>query len=146
MKSIKLMLATALLAGFSFTSCSDDDGGSSTGGNIVGKWTPTKTVTSVNGRNDSKNYADNEPGCDKDYTEFVTGGQVKEVVFFKNASSVCTEDAQTGSTWSKADTTLIINSQSYEITRLTGSELTIKSTVTTGGATLSVTEYYNRVN
>ena len=146
MKSIKVMLAAVLVAGLSFTSCSSDDDGPSTGGNIVGKWTPTRTVTSVNGRNESKNYADNEPGCEKDYTEFVTGGQLRDVIYFKNASNACTEDADTDSTWSKAETTLIIDTQSYEIIRLTGSELQIKSTASAGGATLTVTEYFTRVN
>jgi len=147
MKTIKLYLAAVLIAGLSFTSCSDDDdNGPSTGGEIVGKWTPTKTVTSVNNADVESDYTGNEPGCPKDFSEFVTGGVLRDVIYFKNTAEVCTEDADNTSAWTKTGTTLTIDGTTYEITRLTGSELRYKSTVSTGGATLTVTEYFSKVN
>lgn len=146
MKQIKVLLAAVIITAFS-ASCSSDDNGDSTSGNIMAKWTPTKTVTSLNGNNqDPANYSGNEAGCDKDYTEFLTGGVVKDVVFYHNAAEACTEDADASSTWSKNGNTLVIDGDSYEITKLTGSELRYKSTVQTGGATLTVTEYFTKVN
>ena len=147
MKNVKLLLAGVLIAGLSFTSCSkDDDNSSSTDGNIVGKWTPTKTVTSVSNQEVEAEYTSNEPGCEKDFTEFVEGGVLKDVIYYKNSSEVCTQDADATSTWSKTGTSLTIDGDTYEVTRLTGSELRFKSTVTTPGQTLTVTEYYNKVN
>ncbi len=148
MKKIKFYLAAVLIAGLSFTSCSDDDdNGSSTDGEIVAKWTPTRTVNTVNNVEvSSTDYTFNEPGCEKDFTQFLAGGVLNDVIYYKNAAEVCTQDADVTGTWTKSGNTLVIDDANYEITRLTGSELVYKSTVTTSGATLVVTEYFSKVN
>ena len=94
----------------------------------------------------TEDYTFNEPGCDKDFTVFVAGGVLKDVIYYKNSTQTCTQDADATSTWSKNGTNLIIDGVNYEITRLDGSELRFKSSVSTAGVTLVVTEYFNKVN
>ena len=146
MKSIKVMLAAVLVAGLSFTSCSSDDDGPSTGGNIVGKWTPTKRVENVSGRNQTFNYEDNVATCNKNFTQFADGAIYKEVEYYIIPSSGCAEDVLVTSTWAKTDNVLIADGVTYEVIRLTGSELQIKSSAVVGGSTFTVTEFFTRVN
>ena len=146
MKSIKLFLAVVVASAFTMTSCSnDDDAGISTDGNITGIWNYARTVTNLNGQETSTDH-EHEAGCDKDYQEFVASGVFRDVVLYKNASNVCTEDAQTA-TWSKSGNTLTLTGSeagTYEIIRLDGSELHYKTTSTTGGVTLIVTRVFTR--
>lgn len=144
MKKFKLFVCTFVLAGAALvSSCSSDDS-SDTAPTIEGKWNYNRTLISTNGGNPSTvPYEDHTAGCDKNYQEFVAGGAFRDVVIYKNASQVCTEDALT-STWSKTDDVLTIDGDTYEITKLTRSELRYESTTTTGGATLKVTQVFTK--
>lgn len=148
MKTLKVVLAALVVSAFSFSCSSDDDGGSSTGGNIVARWNPTKTVVKISGETFTQNYESNEPGCDKDYLEFTGGGLVNDVIYFKNASDVCTADAATPVSYSKTDNTLVISGGefggTYQITKLTGSALQISQSSTSGGLTSTTTVYFTK--
>ncbi|MGK4568911.1 hypothetical protein [Flavobacterium sp. 3HN19-14] len=86
MKNFKVLLAGILLTGLSLSSCSSDDDNSATSASIVGKWTPTKTVSKVNGQTALNNpYEGNEAGCDKDFIEFTQAGALNNTVYFHNA-------------------------------------------------------------
>lgn len=146
MKSIKLFLAVVIASAFTMTSCSnDDDNGISTDGEILGKWNYARTMTNLNGIENSENHS-HEAGCAKDYQEFSTGSVFRDVVLFKNASNACSEDSEAG-TWTKNGNTLTLTGNqagTYEITRLDGSELHYRSTTTTGGVNLIVTRIFTK--
>lgn len=148
---MKKLLRTSfcLLAVAFLSSCSDDDGGN-VEASIEAKWTPTKTVTKIGSSNPiSQNYSGNEPGCDKDYIQFQSGGTLKTAVFFKNASNACTEDA-VNSNWEKTNDALTISGGTYQgdytIKKLNGSDLTLEGESTIGGTTTVTTVYFKKVN
>lgn len=154
MRKMRLFLS-ALAASAVLFACSDDDdnGGSQTSGNIEARWNPTKTVVEVGGEDFTQNYDLNEAGCPKDYIEFADPNTLSYVIYFKNASNECTPDAGDTGTWTKNDNTLIIDgitvggddiSGTYEIVRLTGSELRIRTSNTTGGITTTATVYFTK--
>lgn len=147
MKKLKLMICAFAIAGLTLASCSSDDD-SNVEATIVGKWNYNKTLLSTNGSAEqSTNYTSHEAGCDKDYQEFVMGGVFRDVVLFKNASSQCTEDAE-NSTWTKNNDVLTIgtgaDAETFQVIKLTGSELRYKSTTTTGGQTFTVTQVFTK--
>lgn len=146
MKKIKVVLATLVIAGLTLTSCSSDDS-SGTAASIVGKWNETKSVIRVSGQNVTQTY-ENEPGCDKDFVEFKAGGTMDKVVYFKNASNACEADAETAVGYTKTDDALVINGGfyegTYEITKLSGSELRIVTEDNLGGATATTTIYFKK--
>lgn len=141
---MKLVFAALVItAGFLFVSCSSNDDDSSPA-SIVGKWNYSKTITSVNGGSPStQNYEGHEVGCDKDYQQFADGGIFRDVVLYKNASDVCTEDANV-STWVKTGNTLTIGTSTYTISGLTSSELRYESTTSTGGVSLKVIQVFTK--
>ena len=156
MKKIRLALvSTAMIAGLMLSCNNDDD--DPIAANLEGKWTPTKTITVANGGDQEvENYSENEAACDKDYREFVDGGAYRHVIWYLNASNNCTEDVLT-STWSKSGDQLIINANPdpamsppdpgiYEITKLTNSELRIRSTAVVAGVDFEVTKVFKRID
>ena len=149
MKTIKVLLSALVISAFSF-SCSSDDDGSSTGGDLTARWNPTKTIVKISGESFTQNYTSNEPGCDKDYIEFTDGGLVNNAIYFKNAEEVCTQDAATPVEYTRTDNTLVIADGeyggTYEISKLTGSELQIKQTSTSGGITSETTVYFSKAS
>ena len=150
MKKIKVLLAVLIITGLSVTSCSSDDS-SGTPATIEAKWYPTKSVTKLGSSSQTTTYTDHEAGCDKDYIEFVTGGVLKDVIYFKNASDVCTEDiSDEPATWNKSADLLTINGGDYEgtfdITKLSNSDLIVTEESTLGGVESSVTYYFKKVN
>lgn len=74
MKKIGILVASALVMGLSFTSCSSDDDNSNNIGSIVGKWNFDSAKYTVDGVSESEPYDDHEPGCAKDYLEFLDNG------------------------------------------------------------------------
>lgn len=148
MKKFRLALASAVAAVFLLGSCSNND--DEPAGTLEGRWTPIKTITVVNGGSETEQaYSGNEAACDKDYREFLTGGLYRFVILYQNVQNVCTEDVET-STWSKSGNTLTITqgvdeSGTYEITKLTNSELRYKSVATTGGVQIEVTQVFSRL-
>lgn len=149
MKNIKILLATAIIAAFTLTSCSkDEDNGPVTNGSITAKWNQTKTIITTNGVNQTINYDGNEAGCSKDYIEFTTNNKLNDVVYFKNAEEICTENAATQSSYSKSGNTLTVIGGDYEgtytITTLSGSELIVKSVETQSGIQFTTNTYFTK--
>lgn len=149
MKKIKALMFAFVLAGMTIVSCSSDDSGPAPV--IEGKWNPIKTVTKVGSAgSQSQNYTENEPGCDKDYIEFVgtNSGNLRNVIFYKNAQNNCTEDVGTPATWIKSDKVLTINGGNFEgdftISKLSNSDLTIESKTNIAGQDLIVTYYFKK--
>lgn len=146
---MKTVLAAFLLAGLTLTSCSSDDNGSSTPASIVGKWNPLRTeIKSGSNPAQVQNYTGDEPGCNKDYYEFEADGDLRDVIYFKNASDVCTEDEGEVSTWAKNNNTLTITDGEfagvYEIKVLSNSDLQIATTSSLGGIQTTVTLFFKK--
>lgn len=148
MKKIKGLLAALVLVGLTVTSCGSDDSGPAA--TITGKWNLSKTVSKVGDATNTENYAGNEAGCDKDYYEFVgaNSGALRDVIFFKNAEEVCTEDEAEAASWNKSEDLLTVTGGdlegAYEITKLSNSELIILSEGSLGGTETSVTYYFKK--
>ena len=147
MKKIKFLVAAFIAVALS-ASCSSDDSEDLLGGDLTARWNQTKTVIKISGESFTQEYDSNEPGCDKDYIEFTDGGQLNDVIFFRNASDVCTEDASTPQTYTRADNTLVISGGefggTYEIIRLTNSELRIQQSSSSAGITTTTTVYFSK--
>jgi hypothetical protein len=151
MKKIKVLMLAVLATGFFAMSCSSDDKEDPTGGDLTAKWNQTKTVTKVSGETLTDNYDDNQVGCDKDYLEFTDDSHVTFVVYNMNADGDCEQSTASNlSTWARNENTLMIAgtnpnySGTYEIIRLTGSELQLRTENTTGGTTTTTSIYFNK--
>lgn len=69
MKKLGILLASALVMGLSFTSCSSDDDSNDVG-SIVGKWNFSTQKITTNGVTVNEGpYNGNEAGCSTDYIE-----------------------------------------------------------------------------
>jgi hypothetical protein len=150
MKNLKVAITALTIAGLSLTSCSSDDS-SGTAASIVAKWNQTKTVTKVgNSGNITQSYQENEVGCDKDYIEFTANGAVNDVIYFKNATNVCEADLATPTSYTKTDNAMTIAGGEfqgvYEITKLSGSQLIIKSIENVSGNEITTSIYFNKAN
>ncbi|RYZ19627.1 MAG: hypothetical protein EOO10_24125 [Chitinophagaceae bacterium] len=150
MKKFQRLAFCLLVKGLLFSCSSDDDGGG-TSASIEAKWTPIKTVFKASGVSQTVNYDQNEAGCDKDYIQFVTGGSLKDAVYYKNSAEVCTEDADSQGTWVRTGDNLVIaNSNdydgSYDIKKLNSTDLQIHGTEDLGGVNADVTVYFKKVN
>jgi hypothetical protein len=148
MKKIKALMVAFVLAGMTIVSCSSDDSGPAP--TIDGKWNQLRTVVKIGNQSITQQYEDDVTGCDKNYLEFTTAGVFNEVVYFKPAGGgPCQTDMATPGTWVKADNTLTISNNgsldgTYQISRLSGSELQIATTESGGGITSTTTIYMQK--
>lgn len=136
MKKISI-LVLSLLA-FAFSSCSDD-GDSSVPATIDGKWNFNKMSVTVNNVTSPElDYEGNEPGCMKDYIEFVAGGVLKDGDY---SGSNCELMISNGS-WSKSGNIITITSEGItmplEIVSITSTALAVKYSETEEGLTLII--------
>lgn len=148
MKKIKLFTAALAIGALSF-SCSSDDGEDLLGGDLTARWNPTKTVIKISGETFEEPYDLNQPGCAKDYIEFTDANTLNNVIYYDPAGAeTCAEDAEPVQEYTRTDNTLVIGGGqyggTYEITRLTNSELRIAQTSTAGGLTTTTTVYFNK--
>lgn len=147
MKKIKFLVAAFIAVAFS-ASCSSDDSEDLLGGDLTARWNQTKTIIEISGESFRQDYDSNEPGCDKDFIEFTDSGQLNDVVFFRNSSEVCTADAAVQQTYARTDNTLVISGGefggTYEIIRLTNSELRIQQSSSSAGITTTTTVYFTK--
>lgn len=147
MKKFKF-LAMAIIASATFGCSSDSDSGPAP--TIVAKWNLTKTVSTIAGATNTDTYNENEAGCDKDYVEFVSGGNFRNIVFNKDPQGNCIELGDDTASWTQASTALNITggefADTYEITKLSNSELRIKATTDVGGAEATVTYYFKKAS
>jgi len=147
MNKLKLTVTSLAIAlGFFANSCGDDDGARAS---IVGKWDYQRTITEVEGQNPvSQNYAGHEPGCEKDYQEFLADGGYRDVALFQDQNDQCNEFADQGEYAQSGDQLTIQEdggpSQTYTITKLTGGELRYSSTAETGGVEITVTQVFRK--
>ena len=136
MKKISILFISLLA--LTFSSCSDDND-SSLATTIDGKWNFNKMSVTVNNVTSPElDYEGNEPGCMKDYIEFVEGGILKEGDY---SGSNCVLNTSSG-TWSKSGNTITITSDGItipvEVVNLTSSILIVKYSETEDGLTLIV--------
>ena len=115
---------------------------------IVGKWTPIKTdIKNSSGVTISQPYTENVVGCDKNYTEFVNGGLIKDVEYSK-INNVCTPDIDT-LLWELTGNNLKFTDGQYvnnfTVETLTQTDLVVKIIETTGGVTTTITLYFSRI-
>lgn len=149
MKNIKILLATAIIAAFTLTSCSKDDNnnGPVTNGSITEKWNPIKTIITTNGLDTTQSYGDNVATCDKNFLEF-TATTANFVVYYKNSTGACQQDAPNTATYVKSGNNLVITggkyNGSYTITTLSGSELIVKSVGTQSGIQFTTMTYFTK--
>ena len=147
MKAIKVLLAALVISGFA-ASCSSSDDGDSTGGDLTARWNETKTVQKISGETYNYPYTGNNPSCDKDYIEFTDGGSFNRAIFNQDIHNVCIESADNVYEWQKTDNTLAISGGdyggTYEIKKLTDSQLTIQKEETTGSVTTTFIIYFTK--
>lgn len=136
MKKFSIALASALVLGLSFTSCSsDDNGGGVTAEKLAGKWEFSKQKYSVGGQAlPEEDYDDNEVGCAKDYIIFNENGTYEEGDYW---SSECTLD-----TWDGAYTldgkTITVDGQDVIVQTLSGTTLKLKTSYSEEGVAYTV--------
>lgn len=136
-----LIVLTTLVA----FSCASDD---QPFANLVGQWNKVSTTTQIgNQAPNTSPYDSNTIGCHKDYWEFLPDGQLRDVVLYKNAQEICTEDVDLKTYVHTGDQLTISEpglTETFTVIRLTGSVLEFQSTTTTGGITLKVTHTFAR--
>lgn len=148
MKKIKALMFAFVLAGMTVTSCSSDDSGPAP--TIDGKWNQVKTTIKVGNQTVTQKYEDDVNGCNKNYLEFAPAGIFNEAVYFKPAGGGdCQIDIASG-TWVKVDKKLTIGnagflSGTYDITKLSGSDMQIAVTDNGGGITSTTTIFLKKV-
>ncbi|OXA96305.1 lipocalin-like domain-containing protein [Flavobacterium hercynium] len=127
MKKLSILFVSVLTLGLAVTSCSSDDDDAS----IVGKWTPVKMGSVVNGKEILVDYP-KEGTCDSDVTEFTADGKFTDISYESNEGK-CEASTDKGS-YTYKDKTLSTTYEgdtevnSVEVTELSGSTLKIKLT------------------
>ena len=148
MKKIKFLVAACIAVAFS-ASCSSDDSEDLLGGDLTARWNQTKTVLKVSGETYTEPYESNQAGCEKDYIEFTDSNLLNNVVFVDPAGPVtCEASAEPAQEYLRTDNTLVIAGGdfggTYEIVRLTSTELRIRQSSTVGGITTEATIYLSK--
>ena len=142
MKKIILLFIYVLSLVFAFSSCSDDSDSPEPAA-IEGKWNFNKMSVTINGITSPEvDYEGNEPGCLKDYLEFIPGGVLNEGDYF---GSECSLDIITD-TWVKNGNTITITSEGIviplEVVSLTSSALVVKYSESQDGMTVIINVYF----
>lgn len=122
MKKILLLFVSTLVLGL--TSCSKDDDSSSDSSNIEGRWEYFQEGTIVGGTETLVSW-DHECTTKKDYIELLSGGVMKDMVYWDD----CIDDVVTG-TWLRSGNNLTValgsESATGEIVTLNSTTLKIK--------------------
>lgn len=139
MKKLIMLFVFTLVSGLNFTSCTSDNESSSSSSSIVGKWNFSKFTTTVSGvTSPEMDWADNEPGCPKNYVEFKTDGVFNGASY---SGSTCVLDISSG-TWvqSGSTVTLTLGTEvtTFQVVSVTSSTLKIKTTETDSGVTYTL--------
>ena len=121
MKKILFLFVSTLVLGL--TSCSKDDDSSSSSTGLEGRWEYSQEGAIVGGQEVLAPY-EHECSSQKDYTEFLAGGVMKDYYFDTN----CTQDLSQG-TWTKSGNSLAVNF---------GGEIATAEIVTLNATTLKV--------
>jgi hypothetical protein len=138
MKKIILLFIYVLSLMFAFSSCSDDSD-SPEPATIEGKWNFNKMSVTINGITSPEiDYEGNEPGCLKDYIEFIPGGVLKEGDYY---GSECALEI-INDTWVKNGNKITVTLDGIliplEVVSLTSSSLVVKYSESQDGMTLII--------
>ncbi len=128
MKKLSILTLSLVALSMSFVSCSkDDNNGSTTSGNLVGKWEYSKEGAVQNGQEYLVAYMGNETGCSKDYID-VTATSVADVDY-DSTDNPCEMFTDTYS-YTRTGNTITMTVSGMEvistIVTLTSTELKIK--------------------
>lgn len=107
MKKAGVLFVRVLVLCFCFTSCSKDDDPSTTA-SVEGKWNFDKSTVTSNGLTIDypTQYFKNEPLCDKDYIEIMSGDIVKYGNY--TYTTTCVFEEKVGM-WSQSGKTILIS-------------------------------------
>lgn len=135
MKKNLKFAAYFLLVTLSLVSCSKNDDGPSTSGNLVGKWEFFKEGEVIDGKEYLELY-EHEAGCSKDYVEFTADGTSIEGEYNED----CTLDTYESIYVKSGNTITVEDGQSVQILQLDGSTLKVKSVYDDTDTGNSITE------
>lgn len=121
MKRRSVFLATAFAVGLMFTSCSSDDSSSSASGSLEGKWN-FETVKYNN--LPEEGYEGNQTGCAKDYLQFKANG-VYTNGDYEDGCQLTTTNGE----YTRSGNTVTLDGDVGTITKLTSSEMKVRTVV-----------------
>ena len=148
MKNILAKLLVFATFTIFLASCTKDEDPAPASPSIVGKWTIIKTVVTVPGSPaQTEPYTGNEPGCNKDFVEFISGGVVNNIEYSK-VNNLCVPSTD-GAVWAQTGNNLKItdgsNITNFTIETLTATDLVLKGTESSGGTTATFVISFSRI-
>ncbi|WP_396161330.1 lipocalin family protein [Flavobacterium sp.] len=146
MKKTILLFVSILFLGLSLNSCDSDDSGSSTSGNIVGKWEFSKQGTIVSGSEVLTNYE--HASCGKDSFRFLADNSMIDYYYEDNPTNGFCYDYTDEATWTKDGNTITINYGAGDVTVaeiLILNETTLKVKSTDEFGEISIAEFIRRI-
>jgi hypothetical protein len=124
MKKFKQLVLLFLVASVTLVSCNKDDDEAAAA--LEGKWEYTQETNDV-GVLEAYQHT---PGCNKDYTEILAGGTIRDYSYDENGSGC--EEYIYSATWTRSGNNISVTDSgetfTSEITELTATTLKIKST------------------
>lgn len=145
MKKLSILFLSVVTLGLSVSSCSSDDNDSAS---IEGKWQLTEEGAILNGQ-EILQPVTNEGGCNSETYEYLENGTVINT-YSEFYNSKCTEFTDNG-TWSKDGNNLTekyegdSTGDTYEIAKLSGSQLKLKETYSEGGITFASVRVFKKI-
>ena len=144
MKKLSILFVSVLTLGLALTSCNSDD--DKDNGSIEGKWQISEAGVVLNGQEVLQPYV-NDGGCPNEITEFKADGKFVDT-YSESTDGKCTSYTEDG-TWTKDGNKLNkkfgSETETSEITELTGSKLKLKQTYSEGGMTVSAVVVYKKI-
>lgn len=140
MRKITNSIILVLTLSFLLPSCSKDDDGPSTSGNIVGKWEFFKEGERIGSTEELFLY-EHQAGCAKDNITFNSDGTFDSATY----DTDCSVFSSSGE-YVKSGNTLTTSFGEVEIKQLDGSTLKVYETYTEGGETFTDVTVLKRAN
>ena len=127
MKKFKQLALLFLAVSVTLVSCNKDDDEAAA---LEGKWEYSKEGSIINGQELLIDYQ-HTSGCNKDYSEIIAGGILKDVYYESNGAGGCDEFIDTLN-WSRNGNTITVSDSGFsttgEIVELTNTTLKTKYT------------------
>lgn len=147
MKKLSMLLGSAFIMALSFSSCSDDDKGSSVSEEkLVGKWnfSTVKIASGGHSLGEQPHY-ENEDGCPNDYFQI----NADNTIVWGDYWIGCDLEEYSG-TWAldgkNMNVTIDGESQNVKVSSVSASKLKIVQTYSEGGVSYTETTTFNKVN